>query len=126
MNRNRMLIGLGVALVVAFLLSNFVYRKFQEASAVKPVAMDQIVVAAQAAPARDAAGCFDAADDFVAARPAGGGDVPAHAGLHESGADHPSRRKRTDPRKQAGSDRRGRGPCSRDSRGHAGHVGGGE
>ncbi len=47
MNRNRMLIGLGVALVVAFLLSNFVYRKFQEASAVKPVAMDQIVVAAK-------------------------------------------------------------------------------
>jgi pilus assembly protein CpaB len=47
MNRNRMLIGLGVAVVVAFLLSNFVYRKFQEASAVKPVAMDRIVVAAR-------------------------------------------------------------------------------
>jgi pilus assembly protein CpaB len=47
MNRNRMMIGLGVALVVAFLLSNFVYHKFQEASAVKPVATDQIVVAAK-------------------------------------------------------------------------------
>jgi len=47
MNRNRMLIGLGVALVVAFLLSNFVYRKFEEVSAVKPVATDQIVVAAK-------------------------------------------------------------------------------
>src|SRR5208283_1199671 len=47
MNRSRMLIGLGVALVVAFLLSNFVYRKFQEASSVKTVATDQIVVAAK-------------------------------------------------------------------------------
>jgi pilus assembly protein CpaB len=47
MNRNRMLIGLGVAVVVAFLLSNFVYHKFQEASAVKPAPMDRIVVAAR-------------------------------------------------------------------------------
>lgn len=50
MNRNRMLIGLGVALLVAFLVSNFVYRKFQQASAVKPQAMNQIVVAAKALP----------------------------------------------------------------------------
>jgi pilus assembly protein CpaB len=50
MNRNRMLIGLGVALLVAFLVSNFVYRKFQQASAVKPQAMQQIVVAAKALP----------------------------------------------------------------------------
>jgi pilus assembly protein CpaB len=50
MNRNRMLIGLGVALLVAFLLSNFVYRKFQEASTVKPQARDQIVVAARSLP----------------------------------------------------------------------------
>jgi pilus assembly protein CpaB len=32
---------------VAFLLSNFVYHKFQEASAVKPVPMDKMVVAAK-------------------------------------------------------------------------------
>jgi pilus assembly protein CpaB len=50
MNRNRMLIGLGVALLVAFLVSNFVYRKFQEATAVKPIRMIQIVVAAKALP----------------------------------------------------------------------------
>ena len=50
MNRDRMLIGLGVALLVAFLLSNFVYHKFQEASAVKPVPMDKIVVAARPMP----------------------------------------------------------------------------
>src|ERR1700690_1099246 len=50
MNRDRMLIGLGVALLVAFLLSNFVYHKFQEASVVKPVPMDKIVVAARPIP----------------------------------------------------------------------------
>jgi pilus assembly protein CpaB len=47
MNRNRMIVGLGVALVVAFLVSNLVYHKFQEASAVKPVPMDKMVVAAK-------------------------------------------------------------------------------
>jgi pilus assembly protein CpaB len=50
MNRNRMLIGLGVALLVAFLVSNFVYRKFQEATAVEPIRMNQIVVAAKPLP----------------------------------------------------------------------------
>jgi pilus assembly protein CpaB len=50
MNRNRMLIGLGVALLVALLVSNFVYRKFQEASAVRPQATRQIVVAAKPLP----------------------------------------------------------------------------
>ena len=50
MNRNRMLIGLGVALLVALLVSNFVYRKFQEASAVKPQPTRQIVVAAKPLP----------------------------------------------------------------------------
>jgi pilus assembly protein CpaB len=50
MNRNRMMIGLGIALAVAFLLTNFIYRKFQEASAVKPMSMDQIVVAAKPLP----------------------------------------------------------------------------
>src|SRR5579872_4429626 len=50
MNRNRMLIGLGVALLVALLVSNFVYRKFQQASAVKSEPMRQIVVAAKPLP----------------------------------------------------------------------------
>jgi pilus assembly protein CpaB len=50
MNRNRMLIGLGVALVVAFLVSTFVYRKFQVAMAVKPMVTRQIMVAAKSLP----------------------------------------------------------------------------
>src|ERR1700722_19807040 len=50
MNRNRMIIGLGVAIVVAFLLSNFIYRQFQQASAVKPVVTGKIVVASKALP----------------------------------------------------------------------------
>lgn len=50
MNRNRMLIGLGVALLVALLVSNFVYRKFQEASTAKPMSTRQIFVATRALP----------------------------------------------------------------------------
>jgi len=47
MNRNRLIIGLAVAVVLAFLVSSFVYQKFKQASAVVPaVAMKQIVVAA--------------------------------------------------------------------------------
>jgi pilus assembly protein CpaB len=47
MNRNRLIIGLAVAIVLAFLVSSFVYQKFKQASAVVPaVAMKQIVVAA--------------------------------------------------------------------------------
>jgi pilus assembly protein CpaB len=47
MNQNRMILGLAVALVVAFLLSTFVYRQFQKASNVKPVVTQHIVVAAK-------------------------------------------------------------------------------
>jgi pilus assembly protein CpaB len=47
MNRNRMLIGLGIAIVFALFLSTFVYRAFQSASAIKPVTTEHIVVAAQ-------------------------------------------------------------------------------
>lgn len=50
MNRNRLLIGLGVAVATALLVSNFVYRKFQQATAVRPVPMKQIVVAAKPLP----------------------------------------------------------------------------
>ena len=49
MNRDRMLIGLGVALVVAFLASTYVYRQLQRvqsAGAVKAGAQVQVVVAA--------------------------------------------------------------------------------
>jgi pilus assembly protein CpaB len=46
MNQNRMILGLVVAIVLAFLLSSFVYRKFQQASSAKPVVTQHIVVAA--------------------------------------------------------------------------------
>ena len=45
MNTNRLLIGLVVALVVAFLLSSFVYKQFQKASIVKPSDTQPLVVA---------------------------------------------------------------------------------
>ena len=46
MNRNRMLIGLTVAVVVGLFLSTYVYRAFKNASAVKPFIAQHIVVAA--------------------------------------------------------------------------------
>ena len=46
MNRNRMLIGLTVAVVVGLFLSTYVYRAFKNASAVKPFIGQHIVVAA--------------------------------------------------------------------------------
>src|SRR5215475_14118124 len=45
MNTNRLLIGLVIALVVAFLLSSFVYKKFQEAAVQKPTDTQSLVVA---------------------------------------------------------------------------------
>lgn len=45
MNQNRMILGLVVAIVLAFLLSSFVYRKFQQVSSAKPPATQHIVVA---------------------------------------------------------------------------------
>jgi pilus assembly protein CpaB len=46
MNTNRLLIGLVIALVVAFVLSSFVYKQFQKASIVKPTSTQTLVVAA--------------------------------------------------------------------------------
>jgi pilus assembly protein CpaB len=46
MNTNRLLIGLVIALVIAFLLSSFVYKQFQKASIVKPTSTQSLVVAA--------------------------------------------------------------------------------
>jgi pilus assembly protein CpaB len=46
MNTNRLLIGLVIALVVAFLLSSFVYKQFQKASIIKPTSTQPLVVAA--------------------------------------------------------------------------------
>jgi pilus assembly protein CpaB len=46
MNQNRMLIGLGVSIVVAFLLATYVTRRFKEASTPKSLVTQQIVVAA--------------------------------------------------------------------------------
>jgi pilus assembly protein CpaB len=50
MNTNRLLIGLGVAIVIAFLLSTFVYQQFKRASAVRPTATQTLVVAAMPLP----------------------------------------------------------------------------
>ena len=46
MNTNRLLIGLVIALVIAFLLSSFVYKQFQKASIVAPTSSQTLVVAA--------------------------------------------------------------------------------
>ena len=46
MNTNRLLIGLVIALVIAFLLSSFVYKQFQKASVVTPTSTQPLVVAA--------------------------------------------------------------------------------
>ena len=46
MNTNRLLVGLVVALVVAFLLSSFVYKQFQKASIIKPTSTQSLVIAA--------------------------------------------------------------------------------
>src|SRR6266700_3960505 len=46
MNTNRLLIGLVIALVIAFLLSSFVYKQFQKASIVAPTSTQNLVVAA--------------------------------------------------------------------------------
>jgi pilus assembly protein CpaB len=45
-NTNRLLVGLGIAIVVAFLLSSFVYRQFKQATSIKAVASQTLVVAA--------------------------------------------------------------------------------
>lgn len=51
MNRNRMLIGLAVAVVVGLIASNFVYRQIRASSVrEKPVAMGTVVVAATELP----------------------------------------------------------------------------
>src|ERR1700759_1540548 len=50
MNQTRRIVGLAIALIVAFVLSTFVYKQFQKASAVKPVDTEHIVVAASAMP----------------------------------------------------------------------------
>jgi pilus assembly protein CpaB len=48
MNNNRLVIGLVVAVVIALLFSTFVYRQFKQATTVKPVATQNLVVAAAA------------------------------------------------------------------------------
>lgn len=47
MNRNRLIIGLAAAVVVAFFISTLVYRQLKKASAVRPAVTQQIVVAAE-------------------------------------------------------------------------------
>src|SRR5262249_16534711 len=50
MNTNRLLIGLVIALVIAFLLSSFVYKQFQKASVVAPTSTQPLVVASVSLP----------------------------------------------------------------------------
>jgi pilus assembly protein CpaB len=50
MNTNRLLMGLGVALIIAILLSSFVYQQFKKASIVRPTATQSLVVAAMPLP----------------------------------------------------------------------------
>jgi pilus assembly protein CpaB len=47
MNRNRALIALVVAIVIAVIASRFVYRQIQNASAVKPMPVSHVVVASR-------------------------------------------------------------------------------
>ncbi len=47
MNRNRALIALVVAIVIAVIASRFVYRQIQNASSVKPVEVSHVVVASR-------------------------------------------------------------------------------
>ncbi len=47
MNRNRLIIGMAAAVVVAFFISTFVYRELERANMARPIAMQQIVVAAE-------------------------------------------------------------------------------
>ncbi|MGH7968003.1 MAG: Flp pilus assembly protein CpaB, partial [Limisphaerales bacterium] len=47
MNRNRALIALVVAIVIAVIASRFVYRQIQNASAVKPTPVSHVVVASR-------------------------------------------------------------------------------
>lgn len=47
MNQNRTIVGLAIAILLAFLLSSYVYRQFKQASSVKPVVTQHIVVAAE-------------------------------------------------------------------------------
>jgi pilus assembly protein CpaB len=47
MNRNRLIIGMAAAVVVAFFISAFVYRELQRANTMHPLETQQIVVAAE-------------------------------------------------------------------------------
>jgi pilus assembly protein CpaB len=46
MNQNRMVLGLVIAIAIAFALSTYVYRQFKQVSSSKPVSTGHIVVAA--------------------------------------------------------------------------------
>lgn len=46
MKRNRLLMGIGIAMLVGLLASRYVYNQLQKAAAIKPLTTDKIVVAA--------------------------------------------------------------------------------
>ena len=66
MNRNRMLIGLTVAVVVGLFLSTYVYRAFKNASAVKPFIAPAHRGGGDTAATRHARGCEQPAVDSMA------------------------------------------------------------
>ncbi len=126
MNRNRMLIGLGVAILVALLVSNFVYRKFQQATRREGRAHAPDHRGGESASAGHAPGFFDAAHRFMASEPAGHGNVHANAGLHQPRLDNPVSENEPILQSKLAPVAAGAGLCRSDSARNAGDVGGGE
>ena len=76
MNRNRLILGLAVAVVIALVLSTFVYRVFKQASTVKPTAATgHIVVAAAPLQLGTRLDANNVEIDDLASRAAGGRHV---------------------------------------------------
>src|SRR5215467_2419540 len=50
MSRNRILMGLMMAIVIGLVTSRFVYNQFQKVAVAKPIATTQVVVASEAMP----------------------------------------------------------------------------
>ena len=75
MNTNRLLVGLGVAIVIAILLSSFVYQQFKRASVSHTAASQSLVVAAMPLALGTTAGRFESASYLMAIGSTCGRDV---------------------------------------------------
>ena len=126
MNQNRMVVGLAIALVVAFVLSTFVYKQFQKASAVKPVDNEHVVVASSP---MQLGTRVDASNlkliPWPAGQPVAGMFTSIRCGC-ESRADYAGGCERDDSGQQAGAEGSGRGTACGDSARNARDVGRGE